>query len=86
MNYSTEFPHPFKPHLPSPSPHKFISQPKGLSFGPQDQKSGLKVIPGGTQKEDKESPGQNWPGKNVLPILALFPMKIKIKPFVFTND
>ena len=37
----------------------------------------------GTEREGKESKGQNWPGKKFLPN---FPMKIKVAPLVFTNN
>ena len=41
-------------------------------------------MPEGTEIEAKERQGQNcWPGKNLLPN---FPMKIKVAPFVFTNQ
>ena len=40
-------------------------------------------MPKGTEREAKERQGQNWPGKNSLPN---FPMKIKVAPFVFTNQ
>ena len=36
----------------------------------------------GTEREAKESQGQNWPGKNVLPN---FPMNLKVAPFVLAN-
>ena len=39
-------------------------------------------MPEGTEREVKESQGQNWPGKNGLPN---FPMKIKAAAFVFSN-
>ena len=44
--------------------------------------SGLRAMPEGTEREAKESQGQNWPGKNLL---LNFPMKIKVAPVVFTN-
>ena len=37
----------------------------------------------GTEREAKERQRQNLAGKNVLPN---FPMKIKVAPFVFTNN
>ena len=40
-------------------------------------------MPECTEREAKERQGQNWPGKNVLPN---FSMKIKVAPFVFTNQ
>ena len=54
-----------------------------LSFGPQDQKSGLRAMPEDTEREAKDRQGQNWPGKNVLPNLS---MEIKVAPFVSTRD
>ena len=53
-----------------------------MSFGPQDKKSGLRAMPEGTGREAKARQGKNWSGKNLLPI---FPMKIKVAPFVFTD-
>ena len=48
-----------------------------MSFGPQDQKAGLKAMPEGTEREAKERQSQNWPGKNLLPN---FPMNIIVAP------
>ena len=39
-------------------------------------------MPEGTEREAKESQGQNWPGQNLLPN---FSMKIKVARFVFPN-
>ena len=39
-------------------------------------------MPEGTEKEARESQGQNWPGKYVL---LNFLMKMKVVQFVFTN-
>ena len=39
-------------------------------------------MPQVTEREAKESQGQNWPDENLLP---KFPIKIKVAPFVFTN-
>ena len=49
-----------------------------MSFDSQDQKSGLRAMPEGTEREA----GPNWPGKNLL---QNFLMKIKVAKFVFTN-
>ena len=40
-------------------------------------------MPEGTEREEKQKQGQNWRGKNLLPN---FPMKIKVAPFIFTNQ
>ena len=41
-----------KPYLPTTSPNNFMSQHyRGLSFGPQDQKSGLMAMPLCTERE-----------------------------------
>ena len=48
----------------------------------QDQKSELRAMPEGTEREAKERQGQKCQGKNLIPN---FPMKIKVAPFVFTN-
>ena len=55
---------------------------RALSFGPEDQKSGLRAILEGTEREVKERQGQNWPGKNLL---NNFVMKTKGASFVFPN-
>ena len=74
---------PIQTYLPTPSPHNSVSQQlRGLSFGPQEQKSGLRAMPEGTERYAKKRQGQNWPGKNVLPN---FSMKIKAAPLVFPN-
>ena len=54
-----------------------------MSFGPKNKKPGPRAMPEGTEGEANERQGQNWPGKNVLPN---FPMKIKVSPFVFSNN
>ena len=54
-----------------------------MSFGPQDQKSGLEAVPEGTEREATERQGQNWPGQNLF---SNFPLKIKAAPFVFTDQ
>ena len=53
-----------------------------MSFGPQDQKSGLRAMLEGREGELKKRHSQKWPGKNLL---LNFPMKIKVAPVVFTN-
>ena len=40
-------------------------------------------MPEGTAREAKEMQGQNGPGKNLL---TNFHMKIKVAPFVFTDQ
>ena len=40
-------------------------------------------MPEGTKREAKERKGQNWSSKHLL---RNFSMKIKVAPFVFTND
>ena len=40
-------------------------------------------MPEDTDREAKERQGQNWRGENLLPN---FPMKMKVAPFVFSNN
>ena len=55
---------------------------RGLKFGPQDKKSGLRAMPEGTERDAKERQGQNWTGKNLLPNYS---MTTKVAPSVFTK-
>ena len=49
------------PHHHTISYHNNIERPK---LGSQNEKSGLRAMPEGTEKESKERQGQNWPGKH----------------------
>ena len=47
------------------------------------RKQDFGAMPEGTERVAKDRQGQNWPGKNLL---TNFSMKIKVAPFIFTNN